>query len=135
MHLYRQVRRHLRGMLQDRLANGCSRIAIYGTGEAVELAYMSLKELGLEPVAVFDHEPAGAFMGISIRGLSEHDRVAYDAMLVATFERPEPFVEALVQHGVEEGRLITLRPLDSAPGRGGGRRPARRPAREQREDV
>ena len=61
--------------------------------------------------------------------------VAYDAMLIATFERPEAFVEILIEHGVDEGRLITLRPLESSTGRSVSRRPARVPAREQREEL
>ena len=32
-----------------------------GSGEAAELAYLSLKESGLEPVAVFDHEGQRGF--------------------------------------------------------------------------
>ena len=53
LHLYGEVRQHLREMLQDCAAAG-QRVAIYGCGEAAELAYLSLKESGLEPVAIFD---------------------------------------------------------------------------------
>ena len=53
LHLYGEVRQHLRAALQDCAAAG-KRVAIYGSGEAAELAYLSLKESGLEPVAIFD---------------------------------------------------------------------------------
>ena len=53
LHLYGEVRQHLRAVLQDCAAAG-RRVAICGRGEAAELAYLSLKESGLEPVAVFD---------------------------------------------------------------------------------
>ena len=43
LHLYSEVRQHLRGMLHECAASG-SRIAIYGRGEAAEIAYLSLKE-------------------------------------------------------------------------------------------
>src|SRR5687767_15469353 len=50
LHLYKDVRQHLRDVLRE-----CSaaqrKVAIYGRGEAAELAYLSLKESGLEPVA------------------------------------------------------------------------------------
>src|SRR5262245_325653 len=53
LHLYGEVRQHLREAMQDCAAAG-KRVAIYGSGEAAELAYLSLKESGLDPVAVVD---------------------------------------------------------------------------------
>src|SRR5204863_3086024 len=53
LHLYGEVRQHLRQVLQECAAAG-SRVAIFGRGEAAELAYLSLKECGLEPIAIFD---------------------------------------------------------------------------------
>jgi len=55
LHLYGEVRQHLRGVLQE-CAAANRLVAIYGRDEAAELAYLSLKEFGLEPVAVFDIE-------------------------------------------------------------------------------
>ena len=55
LHLYGEVRQHLREAMQDCAAAG-KRVAIYGCGEAAELAYLSLKESGLEPVAIFDRD-------------------------------------------------------------------------------
>src|SRR5579872_293380 len=40
LHLYREVREHLRKALQPCRADGVNRIAVYGTGEAAELAYL-----------------------------------------------------------------------------------------------
>src|SRR5215207_9977272 len=48
LHLYKEVRQHLREAMQDCAAAG-QRVAIYGCGEAAELAYLSLKESGMEP--------------------------------------------------------------------------------------
>src|SRR5258706_13719142 len=53
LHLYSEVRQHLREVLQE-CAAADRRVAIYGPGAAAELAYLSLKECGLEPVAIFD---------------------------------------------------------------------------------
>ena len=52
--LYGQVRQHLRAVLTPAVLENRRRIAIYGTGEAAELAYLSITELGLDLVAVFD---------------------------------------------------------------------------------
>lgn len=107
--LYRNVRRHLRVVLQPYAAGDRKRIAVYGTGEAAELAYLSITELGLELVAVFDGVSAGRFLGLPIRAIEEHDDVAFDLLLVATLDRSEAIVEDLVGLGIQRGRLVTLR--------------------------
>ncbi len=77
-------------------------MVIYGTGEPAELAHISLRELGLEPMAVFDGVAVGHFLGIAVRPLTDHSLVAYDLMIVASLERPGPLVARLVEVGVPE---------------------------------
>jgi DNA-binding MarR family transcriptional regulator len=109
--LYRDVRRHLRGMLEPHVLGNSKRMAVYGTGEAAELAYLSITELGLELVAVFDGKAAGRFFGQPIRDIETHNQVTFDLLIVATLERSEPIVEHLVQLGIERERLVTLRQM------------------------
>ena len=108
LHLYGEVRQHLRAALQ-----GCAaadrRVAIYGSGEAAELAYLSLKEFGLEPVAVFDTDGSQDFLGMPVRPIREHDQVAYDLMIVATLESSGQQLVALIQDGVPKDKLFPLR--------------------------
>src|SRR6476660_8315240 len=85
LHLYGEVRQHLRTALQECAAAG-GRVAIFGRGEAAELAYVSLKEFGLEPVAIFDDDNGLEFLGMPVRPIAEHHDVAYDLMIVATLE-------------------------------------------------
>ena len=63
------------------------RVAIFGRGEAAELAYLSLKESGLEPVAIFDGEGGPDFLGMPVRPIAEHVDVHYDLMIVATLDK------------------------------------------------
>jgi DNA-binding MarR family transcriptional regulator len=107
--LYRQVRQHLRSVLQSAVQENRKRIAIHGTGEAAELAYLSVAELGLELVAVFDGTDAGHFLGKPVRSIEEHRTVAFDLLVVATLERTEEVVSHLVELGIERDRLVTLR--------------------------
>src|SRR6195256_4353583 len=51
LHLYGEVRQHLREALAE-CAAADRRVAIYGRGEAAELAYLSLRGAGLEPGAL-----------------------------------------------------------------------------------
>ena len=74
LHLYGEVRQHLRAALQDCAAAG-KRVAIYGSGEAAELAYLSLKESGLEPVAIFDSDGGRDFLGMPVLPIAEHATV------------------------------------------------------------
>ena len=108
---YRATRRHLRMVLEEVVRDGRTNIAIYGTGEPAELVYISLKEVGLEAVAVFDGKPGAAFLGMLVRPLSEHTSVDYDLMIVATLGQPGPRVRRLLEVGVPEAKVCTLRPI------------------------
>ena len=108
--LYGQVRQHLRIVLRSSaIHENRKRIAIHGTGEAAELAYLSVVELGLELVAVFDGPDAGPFLGHPVRPIEEHRSVFFDLLIVATLERTEQVVSRLVELGIERDRLVTLR--------------------------
>ena len=107
LHLYGEVRQHLRAALQECAAAG-KRVAIYGRGEAAELAYLSLRECGLEPVAIFDLE-AGEFLGMHVRLVSEQDQVEYDLMIIATLDSSGQQFDALLRDGVPPEKLFPLR--------------------------
>jgi hypothetical protein len=85
------------------------RVAVYGTGEAAELTYLSIAELGLKLVAVFDGGRCGTFLEQPIRDIESHRQVTFDLLLVATLEHSEPIVEHLVQFGIRRDLLVTLR--------------------------
>jgi DNA-binding MarR family transcriptional regulator len=107
--LYGQVRQHLRMVLQSAMRENRKRIAMYGTGEAAELAYLSIAELGLELVAVFDGTEPQQFLGQAVRPIEEHASVAFDLLLVATLEKSEGIVERMIDLGIDPDRLVTLR--------------------------
>ncbi len=108
LHLFGEVRQHLRTALQE-CAAANRRVAICGRGEAAELAYLSLKECGLEPVAIFDTDDGRDFLGIPVRPVSDHDQVAYDLIIVATLESSGQQVAALIRDGVPPEKLFPLR--------------------------
>ena len=107
--LYGRVRQHLHTLLEESTQAGRTRVAVYGTGEAAELAYLSITELGLEMVAVFDGESSRQFLGRAVRDIAQHAEVPFDLLLVATFQRPDAIVEELVRLGVPADRVVTLR--------------------------
>jgi DNA-binding MarR family transcriptional regulator len=109
LHLYRRTRQTLREALGRMAADGLKRVVFYGTGEAAELAYLTLRELGLEPMAVFGPEPGGGFLGFPVRPVAELAGEEFDAVVVATFEHPEATLELLAAHGVPRRKCVTLR--------------------------
>jgi DNA-binding Lrp family transcriptional regulator len=122
LHLYAGVRRRLRTVFQECAAGG-RRVAIFGRGEAAELAYLSLKEAGLEPVAIFDAEAGPEFLGMPVVAIREHRTVDYDLIIVATLERSaQQLVTVLLENGVPRDKLLPLR-QEPAPTRRAGDAP------------
>jgi len=108
LHLYGEVRQHLRAVIRE-CAAADRRVAIFGSGEAAELSYLALKEFGLEPLAIFDLEGGGEFLGMPVRPISEHLSVPYDLMIVATLESSGQPIARLIQDGVPKDKLFPLR--------------------------
>jgi DNA-binding MarR family transcriptional regulator len=107
--LYRRTRQTLRESLGSLHERGLKRVALYGTGEAAELAYLTLKECGLEPVGIYAAAPDGAFLGYPVLPVTALDTDEIDGLVVATFDRPEPHVLELQRRGVPRAKCVTLR--------------------------
>jgi DNA-binding MarR family transcriptional regulator len=118
--VYRRTRGTLRDTLSHLPGDGTKRVVLYGVGEAAELAYVTLKELGLEPVGVFAREAGGEFLGFPVRKIVEVLDEQVDGIIVATFDRPEPHLAELVSLGLPAAKLLTLRrPLPASEWRRG----------------
>jgi len=117
LHLFGRARAHLKATLQP-YAHARHRIAICGTGEAAELAYLCLREFDIEPVAVFDAEKTGRFLSLPVQPLSALASADVDLVIVATLDDPAEQVRLLVLQGVPSDKLITLRgPIDETAAR------------------
>ena len=122
--LYRRAREALRERLVQLSDGGMKRVALYGTGEASELAYLTLREFGLEPVGVFTQEGGGQFLGFPVRAVSELTEAEADGIVLATFDPPALHVAALVQLGFPTSKIVTLFPPIPPPNDGDGPRSA-----------
>lgn len=118
---YRDARRHLRRSLSA-AARG-KHVAIYGTGDAAELVFLLIRDMGLELVAVFAAEGGGQFLGLPVRSISEHRDASYDVLIVALLERPSGTAKLLCRSGVPPEKVLMLQPhlsprdaKDRAPG-------------------
>lgn len=131
LHLYGQVRQHLRHVLEPLALGDRRRVAVFGSGEAAELAYLSILEMGLELVAVFDSEPRGVFLGRPVFDVGSANTTEFDVLIVATLARPKPIMDLLVELGVPAEKLVALRedqsPVPRSSGGSDGRGSPRRP--------
>ena len=110
LNLYRRARRTLRESLDGLADRGAKRIALCGAGEGAEVAYLTLRELGFEPVGVFAGDSVGQpFLGYTVHALAELATEDFDVVVVATFDRPEPVLAELGRLGVAASRIVTLR--------------------------
>jgi DNA-binding MarR family transcriptional regulator len=109
LNLYRQTRKILREGLEPLLDKGVNRVAIYGTSEAAELTFLTLRELGLEVVAVISEDgQSGGFLGLPLCRLSEIVPDDLDLIIVAGFPLEKLDVQPLKQHGIPDGKIFTL---------------------------
>lgn len=107
---YRLARQTLREALADLQSQGKKRVALYGTGEAAELAYLTLREFGLEPIGIFAAGGPATFLGEAARDSRELANEDLDAVVIATFDKPHVHMPALVALGLPAEKLVMLRP-------------------------
>jgi DNA-binding MarR family transcriptional regulator len=113
--LYRRTRGNLRDSMAVLTSGNMKRFALYGTGEAAELAYLTLREFGLSPVGVFARAAGGDFLGHPVQPLDELRAADVDGVIVATFDRPEHEVAELTRRGLRRDQCLTLRRLAAVP--------------------
>lgn len=106
---YRDARQHLRRSLAGAVQAN-QRVAIYGVGDAAELVFLLIRDMGLELVAVFGPEADGMFLGLPVQAIACHGAVSYDVLVVATLERPAATRKQLVGAGVVPEKLLMLQP-------------------------
>jgi DNA-binding MarR family transcriptional regulator len=112
--LYRRARLTLHDALGRLAHDGMKRVAFYGTGDAAELAYLSVRELRLEAVGVFTRDGGGEFLGFPVRPLTALALDEVDGIVVATLDRPETYIDELTAAGVPARMIVTLRRVDGA---------------------
>lgn len=106
---YRDARQHLRRELMEVVAHR-RRVAIYGTGDAAELVFLLVRDMGLELVAVFEPEAGGHFLGLPVTAIADHSGTEFDVLVVANLERPAGTAKLLHQIGVPDDKVMMLRP-------------------------
>ena len=101
MQFYREARRRSSEVLAQARKSGVTRVAFLGASELAEIAYLGVQEQKLQLVDVFDDALAGqAFLGLTVRPVSELPLSASDKVLVTAFDPTLPMDHHYLPPGV-----------------------------------
>ena len=82
---YSQTRTKLQNIMQTLKTQNVRTVALYGVNEVSEIAYLCLKESGIDLVAVVDDNKAGdTFLGQTIHSSQALDSISFDKLLDTT---------------------------------------------------
>jgi len=107
--LYRVARRDFTNLFNKLRATGPKRIAFCGIDEVTEIAYLSLKETGLELAAIFDSEPSKkGFLGYEIFSFGDIKRIDPDMIVITSFKSDDVLKDALLEAGVDATKIYSI---------------------------
>jgi DNA-binding MarR family transcriptional regulator len=108
---YRRVRTILYDDLSGLALNKESRVAIVGTDELAELAYLALRDIGVDDIDIFSRRPERpTFLGIPVREIGEIDAESYASVVLAVSgtDAVEDCRGQLLGAGLPTCRLVEL---------------------------
>jgi hypothetical protein len=109
LHLYRQTRQTIRENLKPFISQKGNRIALYETTEATELAFLTLRELGIDACLVIDGvKGQDTFLGIPVRALSEIKTEDFDLLLFSDFSPEGKDINFLIRQGVPNSKILFM---------------------------
>ena len=108
--LFRHSRQFLREQFTALAEAGRKRVVFVGVGEAAELADLTLRELGLDLVAVTDDAAAGTrFLDHEVVPLAAIPALEFDQAVVTSFDRAGALGERLLALGVPAQKISAIR--------------------------
>ena len=106
---YQRVRLLLNDDLQDTTLNAESRVALVGTTEIAELAYLALRDIGVEEIEVFDIDgDKPRFLGMPVQQLEDVDPDRFVKLVITNSKDSNVSREGLLTAGVSESQIVEL---------------------------
>ena len=106
---YRRVRQLLREDISSLPLNRESRVAIVGTSEMAELAYLALKDTGVDDIDVFEKEPTRPnFLGMPVRELASIEPADYAKVVIVDSRDSDVVRNELYASGVTDAQVVEL---------------------------
>jgi DNA-binding MarR family transcriptional regulator len=107
---YRDMRARLNEKMATFHASHGQRVAIYGTTELAELAYLSLREMNIDCVGFIDGGSRESFLSCPVSSPAGISRWEFDRVLIADLDHAAACEELLVQSGVPREKVLRLGP-------------------------
>jgi DNA-binding MarR family transcriptional regulator len=105
---YRDVRGRLKDMLSSFEGTKGQKVAIYGTNELAELAYLSLREMNIECVGFIDGNSGGSFLSHPVVSPERITDWQFDRVLIADLNQSLACEEQLIRSGVPREKVMKL---------------------------
>jgi DNA-binding MarR family transcriptional regulator len=107
--LYRIARQDYAALFRSLAGAGVRRVSFCGVDEVAEIAYLSLRESGIELTAVMDDGRAGEpFFGSIVATLDEGSGSAAERIVITSFKRGAALRDRLLQLGIETGTICVV---------------------------
>ena len=104
--LYTITRQDYRVLFQSLKRAGASKVVFCGVDEVAEIAYLSLREAGMELAAVVDDEHQGeVFFDRDISHLSKALELENCMIVISSLKRGWQLFDELARYGVDRGRI------------------------------
>jgi len=106
---YKKVRFLLRQDLARLSLSKDSKVAILGTSEYAELAYLALKDLGVNDIEIFDLRSTDRdFLGIKVSQMSEIHPERYCKIVIALPKERGLLRENLMMSGIPDSQIVEM---------------------------
>jgi len=103
---YKDTRKIFKKIFSDFKADGHTRIIFYGASDFAEIAYLSLKEFGIQLVTVADEWKTGEiFFGIKIINPVNIDSFEFDKILITAIESRDTVLEKILKSGMSNSKV------------------------------
>lgn len=107
--LYRETRMALRQKLRPLVQRGRTDVILFGTDESAELAFLTLRELGVNVTGVFGEDgTARTFLGLPVHPLGELTPGGAELVIVASFTPAPGVVARLRAQGLSAAQIVTF---------------------------
>lgn len=105
--LYTVARQDYRDLFRRLEESGVREVAFCGVDEVAEVAYLSLRETGLELVAVMDDKREGEFFfGVPVVSLAESAAMPGSVVVISSLKRRDELKQLLHGLGVADGMIF-----------------------------
>ncbi|MBE9531563.1 MAG: winged helix-turn-helix transcriptional regulator, partial [Proteobacteria bacterium] len=100
--LYRVARKDFSSLFTELDESGIRKVAFCGVDEVTEIAYLSLKEAGLELAGVIDEaQVEKKFFGLDVQLIGDIIESDYDLIIITSFKRGDELTRSLTKAGVK----------------------------------